>query len=103
MKSIYILVACFLFVGCEKTPEEKAIITQGKFNTPQYVGTLKDGRKILCVTPYNGDRIYYFDNGEGNEVTVNYIVQEGKTSSHEVIVMLDGTSISTNYISNMGR
>lgn len=101
MKSIYLLFLCTIFVACEKSPIEQKTITQENFNNPEFVGTLPNNKKVMRVWAQLKQKehaIYFIENGEGTEITVNYPIQTGKVTINEVVVLLNGKSISTNYI-----
>ena len=88
-------------VGCSKTPQEQAKLTKEYFREPEFVGKLPDGRIVMRVfaqVDFHTHSIYYIENGNNKEVTVNYPVRSGKTTRNEVIVFLDGIPVSTNII-----
>lgn len=93
-------VLTFVIIGCEPSPEEQKIKTSESLNAPEFVGKLPNGRIIERVWIHNRidkHAVYFFANG-GQEITVNYPVQVGKTTRNEVIVLLDGIPVSTNII-----
>lgn len=90
----------FVLIGCEPSPEEQKFQTSENLKVPEFVGKLPDGRiiqRVWVITRRHPHAVYFFANG-GQEISVNYPVQAGKTTRNEVIVLLDGIPISTNII-----
>lgn len=91
MNKFLLLILISLFsVSCKsKTKEQLEKETQETFNSPQYIGTLPDGRQVKLVVrsrEYDKHFIYFVD----NTVSTNYNVQQGKFTRNESIVTIDG-------------
>lgn len=96
MKRILASLALIVLVsGCDG-PIIDHTATQASINSPVYVGTFPDGRKLYQVTvsrgsSYHEHYVYYFAPNDGTTVSVNYEIPQGKTSVNQTIV-IDGVT-----------
>jgi hypothetical protein len=93
MKSLLFIVLSLCFVSCapsEKEKKEFAKNTAHSFQNPDKIGTLSDGRGVYRITVDNQyyDHYIYFIKGSP-EITVNWTVQQGKTSVNQVNAILE--------------
>lgn len=84
-------VLAFLLPSCGDSPAEAQAKTEASFDRPREAGTLPDGRKIKYVVVSRGasyhDHYIYFVDGA---ITVNRSVSQGKTTTNQVTVLIDG-------------
>ena len=88
--------AVLFAAGCEPTPQDIREVqaeNQDMVQHPSTIATMPDGRVLYCIKihyiGYGHHFVYYFGTNDTKTVSVNYIVQSGKTSHNQTIV-LDG-------------
>ena len=99
---LYSLLVCLALV---MTACDDPVILQKETNTsfdkPTLVGVI-DGKSLYMVKVYYNNRdphyIYFFK--ESGDISINYSVQQGKYTRQEIVVLLNGKAVSTNYLEN---
>jgi hypothetical protein len=89
-----LIVCLFLFVGCSEPKIEPSMIDLNKKSLSsdgEFVGTLKDGRKLIryeiSMGKYKHTHWVYVVDGS---TSVNYLVNRGKNNtSNETMVFID--------------
>ena len=99
---LYSLLAClvFLMMACDNSMSKEK--TNASFNNPFLIGIINGKPLYRVVVEYNnGCRHYIYFFKDGGDVSINYDVHEGKYTRNEIIVLLNGKAVSTNYLENI--
>ena len=88
MKRLLIL-PFILLCSCGNSAQEIKAENETNLESPEYIGKLKDGRKLYRVeiaNRFRSDRVYFLD---GKSVNTNYEVKEGKSSHVEAVGVIE--------------